>query len=137
MIFSIVANRLSPTPLSKLAGCSWVNERVFIDGLDEIDEDMCYRAMDVLLKILPSLQETVFFSVANLLNLEVDLLFFDTTSTYWETDRDDTTVDDEPPDADEPDTSDSDGDECVEGALRTRGRSKDHRRRSTADRDRH
>ena len=29
----------------------------------------------------------MFFSVANLLDLEVDLLFFDTTSTYWETDQ--------------------------------------------------
>jgi hypothetical protein len=30
-------------------------------------------------------QEAVFFAVADLLNLEVDLLFFDTTSTYFET----------------------------------------------------
>ncbi len=29
----------------------------------------------------------MFFSVANLLDLEVDLLFFDTSSTYWETER--------------------------------------------------
>ena len=27
----------------------------------------------------------MFFAVADLLNLEVDLLFFDTTSTYFET----------------------------------------------------
>ncbi len=33
------------------------------------------------------LQEQVFFSVANLLNLEVDVLFFDTSSTYFELDR--------------------------------------------------
>jgi hypothetical protein len=43
--------------------------------------------MDVLVDVLPGLQERVFFAVANLLDLEVDLLFFDTTSTYWETDR--------------------------------------------------
>jgi hypothetical protein len=29
-------------------------------------------------------QESVFFAVATLLNLEVDFLLFDTTSTYWE-----------------------------------------------------
>ena len=34
VIFAMVANRLSPTPLSKRAGCAWVAERVFIDGLD-------------------------------------------------------------------------------------------------------
>ena len=86
VIFAMVANRLSPTPLSKLAGCSWVAERVFIPGLVEVDEDACYRAMDVFLKMIGELQEAVFFAVANLLNLEVDILFFDTSSTYWETD---------------------------------------------------
>src|SRR6266511_2897296 len=45
VIFAMVANRLSPTPLSKLAGCAWVAHRVFIDGLAEVDEDSCYRAM--------------------------------------------------------------------------------------------
>ena len=34
-------------------------------------------------------QEAVFFAVANLLNLEVDLLFFDTTCTYFERDTED------------------------------------------------
>src|SRR6266700_2681944 len=52
VIFAMVANRLSPTPLSKLAGCAWVAHRVFIDGLAEVDEDSCYRAMDVFLSVL-------------------------------------------------------------------------------------
>jgi hypothetical protein len=52
-----------------------------------MSDDACYRAMDFLLDAIDELQETVFFAVANLLNLEVDLLFFDTTSTYWQTDR--------------------------------------------------
>src|SRR6266508_4527392 len=89
VIFAMVANRLSPTPLSKLAGCAWVAHRVFIDGLAEVDEDSCYRAMDVFLSVLAELQQAVFFSVANLLNLEVDILFFDTSSTYWETEATD------------------------------------------------
>ncbi len=124
VIFAMVANRLSPTPLSKLAGCLWVAQRVFIPGLVEVDEDSCYRAMDVFLKMIGELQEAVFFAVANLLNLEVDILFFDTSSTYWETDSaDDALIDD-----------DSDGDDsgdevarAVEGAWRTYGHSKDHR----------
>ena len=32
-------------------------------------------------------QQAVFFAVADLLNLEVDLLFFDTTSTCFETEH--------------------------------------------------
>ena len=42
-------------------------------------------------------QEAVFFAVANLLNLEVDLLFFDTTSTYFERDTEDAPVPDAAP----------------------------------------
>ncbi len=41
------------------------------------------------------LQEEVFFSVSHLLNLEVDLLFFDTTSTYFEIEREDMPTDPE------------------------------------------
>ena len=121
VIFAMVANRLSPTPLSKLAGCSWVADRVFIGGLAEVSDDACYRAMDFFLTALGELQQAVFFSVANLLNLEVDSLFFDTSSTYWETDSaDDALLDD----------TDDGGDEAVravEGAWRTYGHSKDHR----------
>ncbi|MGI8902692.1 MAG: hypothetical protein ACR2IP_03330 [Solirubrobacteraceae bacterium] len=42
--------------------------------------------MDFLHAALPALQERVFFNVASLLDLEVDMLFFDTSSTYWHTD---------------------------------------------------
>jgi len=57
-------------------------------GLDLLTDDQCYRAMDWLLAIEAEIAEAeqVYWSVATLLNLEVDLLFFDTTSTYFETD---------------------------------------------------
>ncbi|MCA1678877.1 MAG: IS1634 family transposase, partial [Actinobacteria bacterium] len=57
--------------------------------LSEMDEDQAYRAMDVLSAAdrEAGVQEAVFFAVADLLNLEVDLLFFDTTSTYFERDE--------------------------------------------------
>jgi hypothetical protein len=125
-IFAMVANRLSVTPLSKLAGCGWVAERAYVPGLAEVNEDACYRAMDVLMDVLPGLQERVFFSVANLLDLEVDLLFFDTTSTYWEIDRlpDELTADDDP---DDDGGLDVGGGVLVEGGRRRYGHSKDHR----------
>jgi hypothetical protein len=52
-----------------------------------MDDDQAYRAMDLLIEADTDakVQEAVFFAVADLLNLEVDLLFFDivadTTST--------------------------------------------------------
>ncbi len=77
--------------------------------------------MDFFLAALAELQEAVFFTVANLLNLEVDILFFDTSSTYWETDSaDDALLDDDE------DRGDEVG-RAVEGAWRTYGHCKDHR----------
>jgi transposase len=86
-----------------------VSERVAIPGLAELSDDQCYRARDWLLEIEAELAEQVYWSVANLLNLEVDLLFFDTTSTYFETDEADAPTDAAP------------------AGFRTFGHSKDHR----------
>jgi hypothetical protein len=113
VLFSMVANR-ALEPLSKLATSKWVCERAWIDGLSELDEDACYRAMDWLLEISDELAEQVYFATADLLNLEVDLLFFDTTSTYFEREQ---------PDAD---ILDEDGD-VIAPAFRAYGHSKDHR----------
>jgi DDE family transposase len=107
VLFALVCNR-ALEPLSKLAATKWVAERVAIAGLDEVDDDSCYRAMDFLLEVEEALAEGVYWATADLLNLEVDLLFFDTTSTYFE--------------IDEPDAG-PDG----EGGFRSRGHSKDHR----------
>jgi hypothetical protein len=127
-IFAIVANRFSVRPLSKLAGCGWVAERAYGAGLPGVNEDAGYRAMGVLMGVLGGLQERVFFSVAKLLELEVELLFFDTTSTYWETDR---LPDELGADGDEPDDDaagvDVGGGVLIEGGRRRYGHSKDHR----------
>jgi len=107
-LFAMVANR-ALKPLSKLSCAAWVGEHVAISGLAELSDDACYRAMDWLLEIEAEIAEGVYWSVANLLNLEVDLLFFDTTSTYFETDEPD------PPSAGAP------------AGFRAYGHSKDHR----------
>jgi transposase len=106
VLFALVANR-AVAPMSKLSAAEWVREDALISGLPAMDEDHAYRAMDLLIDAdtQGQVQEAVFFAVANLLNLEVDLLFFDTTSTYFERDAED------------------DG----EDALRRYGHSKDHR----------
>jgi hypothetical protein len=126
-IFAMVANRLSVRPLSKLAGCEWVAERAFVEGLAEVSDDECYRAMDFLHAALAELQERVFFTVANLLDLEVDLLFFDTSSTYWETDRLPEELQDEDSDSDSDEESDQEPVLVESGRRRYSKNSKDHR----------
>nr|WP_287007067.1 IS1634 family transposase [Candidatus Aquicultor secundus] len=87
-LFALVANR-AINPTSKLSAVSWMKGDVVIKNLSNVTDDHAYRAMDFLLDADEAIQKEVFFSVANLLNLEVDLLFFDTTSTYFEADEDD------------------------------------------------
>lgn len=64
--------------------------------------------MDFLLEAAEELQREVFSSVAHLFNLEVDLLYFDTTSTYFEVEE-------------------KDNPEDKKQHLRRKGNSKDHR----------
>src|SRR5712692_1364603 len=83
VLFGLVANR-ALAPSSKLAASEWMSRDVHIDGLGEVSDDACYRAMDWLHAVRGELEKQVYFQVADLLGLEVDLLFFYTTSTYFE-----------------------------------------------------
>ena len=65
---------------------------VHVPGLAEVSEDACYRAMDWLPEVEPTLAKNVYDSVADSFNLEVDLLFFDTTSTHFRIEQADTPV---------------------------------------------
>jgi transposase len=115
VLLALVANR-AIEPMSKLSAAEWATEDVVIPGLAGMDDDQAYRAMDLLVEAdtQGQVQEAVFFAVAHLLNLEVDVLFFDTTSTYFERD-----------DEDEPGDGERDG-QAREGFGRY-GKSKDHR----------
>jgi hypothetical protein len=110
VLLALVVNR-AITPSSKLAAAEWACQDVVVPGLERMDEDQAYRAMDLLVEadVDGAVQQAVFFAVADLLNLEVDLLLFDTTSTYFE--------------VEDPDPDGEDG----RAGLRRFGHSKDHR----------
>jgi len=82
----MVANR-ALAPSSKLGLEEWISKKVMLPGLNDLDVQHCYRAMDFLLESEEEIQHEVFNAVSDLFNLEVDLLFFDTTSTYFEMDE--------------------------------------------------
>lgn len=83
IILTLTAQR-ALEPASKLAATGWVAERVFIAGCPGFSDDAAYRAMDFLLEALEEIASEVFWSVAHLLDLDVGIIFVDTTSTYWE-----------------------------------------------------
>lgn len=107
LLFALVANR-AVAPSSKLAMEDWVAKDVLVPGLPAVSSEQLYRAMDFLLTANEAIQEAVFFNVATLLNLEVDVVFLDTTSTYFEIEAED------------------DEDPAARMYLRQRGKSKDN-----------
>jgi hypothetical protein len=94
VLFALVANRATD-PMSKLSAAEWASQDAAIPRLAGMDDDQAYRAMDLLVEadIQARVQEAVFFAAAHLLNLEVDLLFFDTTSTFFQRDTEDDSAD--------------------------------------------
>jgi hypothetical protein len=148
VLFGLVAAR-AIEPASKLATAAWLTRRTHIAGLtdgddDAVSDDECYRAMDWLIETAPQVEKEVFWSVASLLNLDVDLLLFDTTSTYFEVDdADEPGLRDErgkrrqdpwPVPATEPDAAGEDGEGATDdaggedrGGFRIWGKSQDFR----------
>ena len=120
VVFALVAQR-ALEPGSKLAATTWVAQRVSIGDCPGFTDDAAYASMDFLLDALGEIAGQVFGSVAHLLNLDLDIVFVDTTSTYWETD----TVEEL---AELADAVDDDGvTRPVEQGKRAFGHSKDHR----------
>jgi Transposase DDE domain len=128
ILFALVANR-ALHPSSKLAATDWIANDVRIEGLCDVVDEACYRAMDALLGVEAKVCRQIYDRVADLLNLEVDLLFFDTTSTYFETNGGQA---DAPVARDEhgrgnPDPTAVPTHDVRDVGFRTHGKSKDHR----------
>jgi hypothetical protein len=121
VLFALVAQR-ALEPGSKLAATGWVAERVAIADCPGFSEAAAYRVLDFLLAAVGEIAAAIFDSVAHLLNLDVDIVFVDTTSTYWEVDVADELADVDP----EPEVDDGTS-KPVEYGARRFGKSKDHR----------
>jgi hypothetical protein len=86
-VFAMVANR-AVAPCSKLY-CfeQWLREDVRIQGTDSLALQHLYRAMDFLEANKEAIEEEVYHHLADLLNMDVDLIFYDTTSLHFEIDE--------------------------------------------------
>jgi hypothetical protein len=120
VVFALVAQRACE-PGSKLAATTWVAQRVAIEGCPGFTDDQAYRAMDFLLDALGEIAAEIFSSVAHLLNLDLDIVFVDTSSTYWEVE----TADELAELAEE--ATDDELSSPAEAGTRVFGHSKDHR----------
>jgi len=102
-IFAMVANRCLE-PSSKL-DCyeRWMKKCIYFPEGKTISLHHLYRALDFLSVYKDKIEEEIYWKTADLLNMDVDLIFYDTTSVSFEIDEED------------------------EGGLRKRGYSKEGR----------
>jgi hypothetical protein len=113
-LFAMTANR-ALQPYSKLY-CheQWLKEEVFFPEGQDLQLHQLYRAMDHLLVRQAELEKAVYFKMADLMNADVDLIFYDTTNVHFEVDEED-----------EAGTKGPDG--AIRSPLRRRGKAKNKR----------
>ena len=88
-LFAMVANR-ALAPCSKLY-CfeQWIRQEVQIPGTSSLALHHLYRSMDFLEDNKEAVEKAVYFATADLMNADVDLVFYDTTSLHFEVDEED------------------------------------------------
>jgi transposase len=116
-LFAMVANR-ALRPYSKpYCHEQWLAEEVFFPGREKLELHHFYSAMDFLEAHKEEIEKAVYFRMADLLNADVDLIFYDTTSLHFEIDEED----------EEPTRGSKPAGEREYPALRERGKSKNGR----------
>jgi len=88
-LLAMVANRAC-APSSKLY-CyeQWLKEEVHLEGAAGLELQHLYRAMDFLEANKEAIEKAIYFRMADLLNLDVEIVFYDTTSLHFEVDDED------------------------------------------------
>ena len=87
-LLAMVANRLCD-PESKLGVWDRWLSTVYLPSCQDLKLRHMYEAMDLLHAHAEQVEKTVFFQTADLFNLEVDLIFYDTTTASFSVDGED------------------------------------------------
>jgi len=95
-LLAMVANRLCE-PESKLGVWDRWLEKVYLPSCNDLKLDHMYEAMDFLNDNINQVEETIFNNTADLFNLDVDLIFYDTTTASFSIDYEDEDIEDEEP----------------------------------------
>jgi transposase len=87
-LLAMTANRLCE-PESKLGVWDRWLSKVYLPSCEGLLLRQMYEAMDFLYAEASAVEEAVFFHTADLLNLDVDLVFYDTTTASFSVDEED------------------------------------------------
>jgi transposase len=86
-LFAMASNRLEE-PGSKLAcAARWLPDVAWLPEAAGLKVDQLYRALDFLTMWADKVEQDVFLRTADLFQLDVDLIFYDTTTAYFEVDE--------------------------------------------------
>src|SRR6202789_3637452 len=112
-LFAMAANRLDD-PVSKLACAErWLPDIAWLPDAARLAVAQLFRALDFLAVWAEEIEREVFLKTADLFSLDVDLIFYDTTTAYFE--------------IDEPDEDEQEFAGRLYAPLRKRGHSKEGR----------
>jgi hypothetical protein len=89
-LLAMAAQRLA-RPGSKLACHQRWLERVWLPAAKDLSLDQLYRALDVLAEHGDAIEQAVFWTSVDLFKLDVDLVFYDATTAWFECDQEDVT----------------------------------------------
>ena len=81
-LLCMVTNRLAD-PRSKLSTYRWL-DMVYAPEWEKLELSHFYRTLDFLYENIKEIEEALFVKSRDLFSLDVDLVLFDTTSTYFE-----------------------------------------------------
>jgi len=82
-LLAMVVNRLV-TPGSECDTYDWLQSQVYAPEWQGLELHHLYRSLDFLAKHMPVIEEQLFFRLRDLFSLELKLVLFDTTSSYFE-----------------------------------------------------
>ncbi|KXA89986.1 hypothetical protein AKJ57_04605 [candidate division MSBL1 archaeon SCGC-AAA259A05] len=81
IVFLLAVNRLYE-PSSDLSAYRWINERVY--PREDLEKQWIYRSLDLLAEEKEVIEENLFEKLMDSLDLSLDLVFYDLTSSYFE-----------------------------------------------------
>jgi len=87
-LLSMVANRLCESESKFGVWDRWLS-KVYMPSCESLKLEQMYEAMDLLYEHAAELEKHIFFQTANLFNMQVDLIFYDTTTASFSIDYED------------------------------------------------
>jgi hypothetical protein len=86
-LFAMAAQRLDDPGSKRGCATRWLPDIAWLPEAGKLAVDQLYRALDFLAVWSDEIERDVFLRSADLLRLDVDLIFYDTTTAYFEIDE--------------------------------------------------